>query len=240
MSWWFDVTDIHNTNTKCLTNQFPKVTSFLHWPIMNIYGILSWDLISTASMVLELVKRLFKLLGQLFTIYLNNYFTSIFLFCIIRNLGIGAYGTTWPNSSSDFFTLLKELKKDYAKFIEWNTVCAILFNNQKVFCLGWQNNNIVLFFSTIYTIHNAIDFVKWEYQRPNKTFTIAAIARKSFRNSVQKILLIPLYIDKYNYNMGGIDLANQFWAIYEMHKTVFRSWFCMFMALLDIVIVNSY
>ena len=40
--------------------------------------------------------------------------------------------------------------------------------------------------------------------------------------------------------MGGVDLANQYRAAYETHKSVFRSWFCIFTALLDIVIVNSY
>jgi hypothetical protein len=40
--------------------------------------------------------------------------------------------------------------------------------------------------------------------------------------------------------MGGVDLANQLRAAYETHKSVFRSWFCIFTALLDIIIVNCY
>ena len=78
----------------------------------------------------------------------------------MRDLGIGACGTTRSNSSLDFPALLKELKKDHAKSIEWNTVCAIPSNNQKVLCLRWQDNNIVLFLSTVYTVYNATNFIE--------------------------------------------------------------------------------
>ena len=52
------------------------------------------DLTPTGSMVLGLVQRLLKISGQSLTIYLNNYFTSILLFQIMRQQGIRACKTT--------------------------------------------------------------------------------------------------------------------------------------------------
>ena len=37
----------------------------------------------------------------------------------------------------NFPAFLKELKENHAKFIEWNIVYTIFFNNQKVLCLEW-------------------------------------------------------------------------------------------------------
>jgi hypothetical protein len=74
------------------------------------------DLTPTGSMVLGLAKRLPKLIGQPFTVYLDNYFTSIALFRIMRGIGIGACGTTRTTSSHEEFpALLKEIKEDHSK-----------------------------------------------------------------------------------------------------------------------------
>ncbi len=40
--------------------------------------------------------------------------------------------------------------------------------------------------------------------------------------------------------MGGVNLANQYRAAYETHKSIRRNWFCVLLALLDITVVNSY
>jgi Transposase IS4 len=98
----------------------------------------------------------------------------------------------------------------------------------------------VLSLSTVHTVHNITDLIERERRRPNKTSTNAAITRKAFGNEARKKLFIPTFIDDYNYHMGGVDLANQYRAEYKTHKPVFRSWFCLFTALLDIVIVNCY
>jgi hypothetical protein len=76
------------------------------------------DLTPTDNIILRLTKRLPKLIGQPFTIYLNNYFTSINLFRILRDLEIEAYNTTRVTSSDEEYpTLLKEIKEDYLKAI---------------------------------------------------------------------------------------------------------------------------
>jgi len=92
----------------------------------------------------------------------------------------------------------------------------------------------------VHTVHTIDSLVERERRRSNKTSTNAVIARKAFGDEIRKKLPIPTFIDDYNYHMGGVDLANQYRAAYETHKNVFRSWFCIFTALLDIVIVNCY
>jgi hypothetical protein len=73
------------------------------------------DLTPTGSMVLSLAKRLPKFVEQPYTVYLDNYFISIPLFRLMRELNIGACGTTRFTSSKDFPALLKEIKKNHAK-----------------------------------------------------------------------------------------------------------------------------
>jgi uncharacterized protein YdeI (YjbR/CyaY-like superfamily) len=70
--------------------------------------------------------------------------------------------------------------------IEWNTICAIPTEGNQVLCLGWQDNSIVLFLSTVHTVHNVTDLIERERRRPNKTSTNAAMVRKAFGDAVRK------------------------------------------------------
>ena len=94
--------------------------------------------------------------------------------------------------------------------------------------------------STVHIVDKATDLVKRERRRPNKSSINAAIARQPFREEVRKALSILKFIDDYNHYMGGVDLINQYRATYETHKSIRRSWFCVLLALLDIIVVNSY
>ncbi len=42
-------------------------------------------------------------------------------------------------------------------------------------------------------------------KRPKKTALNTAITRKPFEDQLTKVLSIPLFIDCYNQNMGGVD-----------------------------------
>ena len=74
--------------------------------------------------------------------------------------------------------------------------------------IAWQNNNIVLALSNIYTINWTEDFYEKVYRRPAKTSINRRITRQIFADEPTKSLLIPCFIDDYNQYMGGIDLAN--------------------------------
>jgi len=37
-------------------------------------------------------------------------------------------------------------------------------------------------------------------------------------------MIIPLYIDDYNHNRGGVDIADQMCSYYDIKLTAFRTW----------------
>ena len=94
---------------------------------------------------------------------------------------------------------------------------------QDTLCLAWQDNNIILGLSNIYTVDKAEDFREKARRRPAKTSTNRRIVRKVFGDDYIKDLQIPCFIDDYNQYMGGVDLANQFREAYETYKLIFRT-----------------
>ena len=57
--------------------------------------------------------------------------------------------------------------------------------------------------------------------------------RKVFDDALKKKLKIPIFIDDYNYNMNGVDIANQHRASYETHLVSHRNWLPILYWLLD-------
>jgi hypothetical protein len=145
-------------------------------------------------------------------IYLENYFTSIPLFSMLRKENIDAAGTTRP-SGIDFPALLIILRKNWSTKLDWGTTVADIVDN--VLCIGWQDNNFVLGFSTVHTIHEASSWVVSERNRPSKTSINSAITRKVFGGLPSISLDIPIWVDDYNHNMNSVDLANQFRQPYD-------------------------
>jgi hypothetical protein len=190
------------------------------------------DLTNTGALVRSLVATLPR---TSITIYMDNYFTSVPLFQSLRACNYGAVGTTRPHSK--FPEALAKLKKEGFK-LEWNTLLAQVVDD--TLCLAWQDNNIVLALSTIHTVHTANDFVARQRKRPAKTSTSARIVRIVFGDCPTKELLIPIFIDDYNHNMGGVDIANQLRESYETHKMTNRNWWPLFYWLIDATVINSY
>jgi hypothetical protein len=89
-------------------------------------------------------------------------------------------------------------------------------------------------------VDKAEDWVERKRRRPAKTSTNGRLVREVFGDNPVKNLLIPSFIDDYNQNMGGVDLANQFREAYETHKPSFRNWWPLFYWLIDLACVNSY
>ena len=61
-----------------------------------------------------------------------------------------------------------------------------------------------------------------------------------FREDYVKELQIPCFIDDYNHNIGGVDLANQFRESYETHRATLRNWWPLFYWLIDVACINAY
>ena len=168
---------------------------------------------------------------------MDNYFTSIPLFEELRKLNFGAVGITRPHT--EFPKGLSVLKKEgLGSKLEWNTLLAAVVQN--TLCLAWQDNNIVLGLSTIHIVHNANDFILRERKRPPKSSTNGRIIWKAFGDEPTKNVEIPVFIDDYNHNMGGVDIANQLRESYEVHKPTLRNWWPLFYWLIDVTVINSY
>ena len=91
------------------------------------------------------------------------------------------------------------------------------------------------------TGHRIEDTILRLRKRPKKTASNAAITRKPFGDQSTKILSIPLFIDCYNQNMGGVDQSNQLRAAFTTHFARNRKEFYsgLFFTI-DIAVVNSY
>lgn len=72
------------------------------------------NLCKTGSMVFEMVKMLPIFEASPYTVYLDNFFTSIPLFRKMREQGVGACGTARPNGE-EFPAILKVIKDTFAK-----------------------------------------------------------------------------------------------------------------------------
>jgi hypothetical protein len=53
-------------------------------------------------------------------------------------------------------------------------------------------------------------------------------------------MLIPRFIDDYNYYMGGVDIANQHRAAYKTYTRTYRSWWPLWNWCLDVGIINAW
>jgi hypothetical protein len=72
--------------------------------------------------------------------------------------------------------------------------------------------------SNIHTVHTINDFVAQQRKRPAKTFISNNIVCTVFKDDLIKELLISVFIDNYNYNIKGVDIANQLRETYKTHK----------------------
>src|SRR5882757_2120692 len=197
------------------------------------------DLTATGSMVYQMARQLPQIPGSFFTIYLDNYFTSIPLFRKLRAINIGAVGTTRCGAAgTEFPPLLAVLREKHCKKLPWGTLCAVAVND--VLCVGWQDNNLVLMLSTVHTVHEISDEVLRERKRPAKTSTNASIARQVFGNCAKLELAIPTIINDYNSSMNGVDLANQLRSAYETQRLSYRTWLPLFYWILDQAAINAY
>jgi hypothetical protein len=162
---------------------------------------------------------------------MDNYFTSVALFQKLYEDGYGACGTARPGGMSPVFKQLKENGKAFP----WGTLHAQPVKD--VLCLAWQDNNMVLALSTL---HTPTDLTERVRKRPAKTSTNGSLVQQVFREETQKKLSIPVFIDDYNHHMNGVDLANQFRASYEVHRTGYRNWLPLLYFFIDAAVVNAY
>jgi hypothetical protein len=188
------------------------------------------ELSPTSSAVIQLCRSLDT--RRSYILYMDNGFSTIPLFRRLREMGIGACGTTRINSAEYPSHL-----KDETTLTEWNTVDGVVVGNPEVLCFRWLDNNVVRLLTTV---HKWQELTLRERRKPCNTSTNASIARKAFGNKERKAFYIPSAIDDYNHFMGGVDLADQRRAYYTTHQRTRRNWLCILLALLDISVSNSF
>ncbi len=69
---------------------------------------------------------------------------------------------------------------------------------QNILCLAWQDNNIVLALSNLYTVNKAEDIVKRKKRRSAKTLINGCIIREVFGTDSVKNFRISSFINDYN------------------------------------------
>ena len=171
-----------------------------------------------------MIQLLPKFEDSHFVLYLDNYFTSVPLFSMLRAENIGAVGTTRP-SGTEFPALLIALRQNFSNKLDWGTICAVEVDG--VLCLGWQDNNLVLGLSTIHTVHEASSYITHWRKRPQATSTNATSARKIFGDLPQKELDILIWVNDYNHSMNSVNLANQFQQAYDTQQISYYTWFSL-------------
>lgn len=177
--------------------------------------------------------------GHIYTIYMDNLFTSTALFRLLREAGFGVCGTTRPHYSPDFPPKLRAIKDYYSDKLPWGTIVAVAVD--RVLCIAWINNNAVLALSTVHTVNQVHDVIlKWR-KRPAPTSTNAINARKPFEGrGARAELEIPRFINDYNYNMGGVDIADQHRAAFKTQRKALRNWLPHWYWILDHTIINAF
>ena len=177
--------------------------------------------------------------GQTYTIYLDNLFINTVLFRELKKLGISAYRTTRLSSSKDFPETLNLLKSLYTYILPQGTLVIIPVD--EILYLGWIDNNTVLSLSTVHTVNKVADKIKRQRKRPQDTSINAKIIRIPFEGKGSRAELeIPRYINEYNFNMRGVDIADQYQQAYTTQRKSMRNWLPKQYWMIDHTCINTF
>ena len=108
--------------------------------------------VSLIPNVNKIGAEVYHLVNQLpphkaFTIFMDNYFSSINLFNFLQNNSYGACGTVHTNTAKFPIILKKEKEK---KDLEWDFLKGIIVDN--VLLLLWIDNGLVTMLTTMHII----------------------------------------------------------------------------------------
>ncbi|KAF4334320.1 tubulin beta [Fusarium beomiforme] len=165
-------------------------------------------------------------------VFVDNLFSSAALFRALRDRGHGATGTARPNCG-----LHKDLKRDKER--DKNGKSGYKFN--EVAQIGWKDNSLVLFLSTVY---NGADDQRTDKRRkkPGGRTLRSKPIQQEFGEESSKIISIPTVAAAYNDEMNHVDRGDQLRS-YTTYDHRFRrgAWQALAWSfLLDITLINSY
>lgn len=184
-------------------------------PYSGASGIYNKSLGLGASVILELLKHCEHPMQH--TVHFDNFFTSHYLMCLLKEKGFCATGTVRSNrvAGAPLKTGKKALKKhetDYA----YDT-------RNDVMVIRWMDNSEV----TIATNYDAID----------PMVTVQQYSKEKKRKvGIQQ----PLAFNNYNRHMGGVDLHDNGVANYRIGIRGKKWWWPLWVQCLDSAVVNAW
>lgn len=184
-------------------------------PYSGASGIYNKSLGLGASVIMELLKYCEHPMQH--TVHFDNFFTSHYLMCLLKERGFCATGTIRSNrvAGAPLKTGKKNLKKhetDFA-YVERNDVMVI----------RWMDNSEV----TIATNYDAID-------------PMVTVQRYSKEKKKKVGIQQPLAFNNYNRHMGGVDLHDNGVANYRIGIRGKKWWWPLWVQCLDSAVVNAW
>jgi hypothetical protein len=79
--------------------------------------------------------------------------------------------------------------------------------------IAWKDNALVLFMTTVSGQLEMVDKLR---KRPSETSISAKTTRKPFGDEPRKLLLVPVFDNKYNNKMNPVDQGNQLKTEYTL------------------------
>jgi len=164
-------------------------------------------------------------------IVLDNYFTSQTLCSALRADGVGVFGTSrnrrgWPPAE-----LGKQTRDQLFNDLRW---CV---DDGGTLVMRWLDNGDVLLVSTCHYPTQTVEVVR---RRPRLTTTNRHFVGPVWGDRWAVPIEIPKVIHDYNFNMNGVDKADQMIAYYAASLRCRRTWLPMFFQCLHVMRVNAW
>ncbi|KFA49131.1 hypothetical protein S40293_10331, partial [Stachybotrys chartarum IBT 40293] len=165
-----------------------------------------YDVNPTQAVVVALLETLPR---NTYHVFLDNLFSSPQLFRRLRqlHLGIGATGTARTNAGL-YERLIKAKDDDRKghKMWPWGQLQSWPTEDNLVNQIGWKDNALVVFLSTVYSGTETVDKLR---RRPTSLAPYSGPIRQEFGTEAVKTLSLPSVAADYNDYMGAVDIADQ-------------------------------
>jgi hypothetical protein len=193
-----------------------------------------------------------------YTIFTDNLFTSYRLFSTLRKLGIRACGTVRKGNFGSYFN--EEIQdSNNGKILSWGEVRTHVettdfkgIPGEEVLFFIWQDQKVV---KGMTTVHDGLGYMLRNRRRPKDSSSMESTTKQIFqipktdritqaeaKKCYSSKLALPVIqaIDDYNYNMNGVDLADQYREECSIAQITKRNWMVYFFWLIDSAIINAY
>jgi hypothetical protein len=165
-----------------------------------------YDVNPTQAVVVALLETLPR---NTYHVFLDNLFSSPQLFRQLRqlHLGVGATGTARTNAGLyERLVKAKEDDRQGHKMWPWGQLQAWPTEDNLVNQIGWKDNALVVFLSTVYSGTETVDRIR---RRPTSLAPYSRPIRQEFGTDAVKTLTLPSVAADYNDYMGAVDIADQ-------------------------------